>query len=83
MTLSRGQIGALVMRMQNDFLARPALTLPLPQAARRFGVDINTCKVILDVLLDARVLTKTTDGAYARFFPRREARVAHGSARAA
>jgi len=35
MTLTRTQIEALVMRVQNDFLATPALKLPLGKASQR------------------------------------------------
>ena len=57
MTLTRTQIEALVMRVQNDFLATPALKLPLREASQRFGLDIGRCKEILDALVVARVLT--------------------------
>jgi DNA-binding IclR family transcriptional regulator len=66
MTLTRTHIGAIVMRVQNAFLAAPALNLQLPDAARRFGLDIATCREILETLLAAGVLTKTPEGAYAR-----------------
>jgi len=45
------------MRVQNDFLATPALKLPLREASQRFGFDIGRCKEILDALVVARVLT--------------------------
>jgi len=71
MTLTRTQIEALVMRVQNDFLATPALKLPLGKASQRFGLDIESCSAILDALVDARVLTMTSEGAYVRLVPRR------------
>jgi hypothetical protein len=60
----------LVMRVQGDFLAAPALRLTLPEAARRFGLDRRSCEAVLHALVDASVLARTADGAYERFFPR-------------
>jgi len=44
MALTRAQIEALVMRVQNDFLATPALKLLLGNASQRFGLDIESCR---------------------------------------
>ena len=70
MTLNPGQLADLVVRMQGDFLDAPALTLALPDAERRFGVDRVTCEAVLGALVDSQVLARTRDGAYVRFFPR-------------
>jgi hypothetical protein len=70
MTASCGLIGALVMRMQDRYLETPGLTLTLRNARRRFGVDEATCEAVLAALVDAGVLTRTREGAYARRFPR-------------
>jgi hypothetical protein len=69
MTASCDRIGALVLRMQSDFLDVPTLTLTLTQAQQRFGVDTPTCEAILGTLVDAGVLANV-EGVYARFFPR-------------
>ena len=61
---------ALVMRMQGDFLNAPALEMTASEATRRFHVDRTTCEAILDALVEAQVLARTREGAYARFFPR-------------
>ena len=71
MILARAHIEALLMRVQNDFLATPALELTLREASQRFGLDIESCKAILDALVSAHVLTMTSDGAYARLVPSR------------
>ena len=71
MTLTRAQIEALVVRVQNDFLTTPALKLPLPEVSQRVGLDIESCKAILDALVDARVLAMTLEGAYVRLVPSR------------
>jgi hypothetical protein len=67
--LSRGQIEALVIRMQNDFLEAPVLSLTPQQAQQRFGVDADICDAVLGALVDSRVLAKTPEGAYVRYFP--------------
>ena len=69
MTPTRGRIESVVMRIQTAFLQNPMLSLTLPAAQRRFGVDEVTCAAVLGALVDARVLTKR-DGVYRRHFPR-------------
>lgn len=68
MTLTRRFIESLVMQMQTAFLENPMLSLTLPAAHRRFGVDEVTCAGVLGALVDARVLVKH-DGVYRRNFP--------------
>ena len=70
MTRTARDIQALVLRIQREFLNTPALKLTSPQAERRFGIDPITCGAVLDVLVDAHVLSRNSEGAYARFFPR-------------
>jgi hypothetical protein len=69
MTVNGRQIASLVTTMQNEFLDTPGLALTLTTARRRFGVGLRICKAVLALLVDARVLTKTRDGAYVRRFP--------------
>ena len=69
MTPTRGQIESLVMRIQTAFLQNPMLSLTLPAAQMRFGLDEVTCAGVLGALVDARMLTQR-DGAYRRYFPR-------------
>lgn len=68
--MTRTYVEGLVMRIQDAFLATPALTLRLPDAARTFGLDVETCREILEMLRAAGVLTKTPQRAYARLYPR-------------
>ena len=70
MTARSTRIQDLVMRMQGEFLETPGLTLKIDDAERRFGVDETTCDAVLTVLVEANVLTRNRDGAYARLFPR-------------
>jgi hypothetical protein len=73
MSLRCGRIAALVTKIQNDFLDIPDLTLTRAQAQRRFGADTITCDAVLDVLVDANVLARTSDHSYVRSFPRKPA----------
>jgi hypothetical protein len=75
MTSTRSRIERLVILMQSAFLDNPMLSLTLPAAQRRFGVDNITCAGVLGALVDARVLTER-DGVYRRNFPRPEVRPA-------
>ena len=75
MTPTRGQIESVVMRIQSAFLQNPMLSLTLPAAQMRFGLDEVTCDGVLGALVDARVLTKR-DAAYSRYFPRLDGRQA-------
>lgn len=68
MTLTHGRIESLVMRVQSAFLDNPMLSVTLPAAARRFGVDEVTCAAVLAALVGSRVLTKR-EGVYRRYFP--------------
>lgn len=69
MLLTRSRIEGLVMQMQSAFLDNPMLSLTLPAAQRRWGLDEGTCSGVLGVLVDAQVLTKR-DGVYRRKFSR-------------
>ena len=68
MTATRDRIEHLVVRIQSDFLDNPTLTLTLPAAEKRFGIDGVVCAGVLGALVDARVLTER-EGAYRRSFP--------------
>jgi hypothetical protein len=68
-TLERSRIETLVVRVQSAFLNYPMLSLTLPAAERRFGMDEATCAGVLGALVDARVLTND-EGAYRRNFTR-------------
>jgi hypothetical protein len=70
MTIStRSRIENLVMEVQSAFLDNPMLSLTLPAAERRFGLDEVICAGVLGALVDAQVLMMH-DGVYRRHFPR-------------
>jgi hypothetical protein len=70
------RIQNLVVRMQQAFLDAPALRLTLPQAQRRFFTRAATSEAVLNVLVEAGVLSKTSRGQYVRLFPRSTGRAA-------
>ena len=72
----RRRIQDLVVRMQQAFLDTPDLKLTLPQARRRFAASRATCEAVLNVLVEAGVLRKTSQGQYVRLFPRLSGRAA-------
>ena len=69
MTPNSGWIQATVLRVQNEFLDHPALSLTTAQAAGRFALDPRVCDAVLGALLEAGVLARTPEGTYVRFFP--------------
>ena len=70
------RIENMVVRMQQAFLDAPGLRLTLPQAQRRFFTSAATSEAVLNVLVEAGVLTRTPRGQYVRFFPRSTGRAA-------
>lgn len=69
MTASERRIADLVMRIEGEFLETPELKLTISDAQRRFGIDEITCEAVLDALVDATVLFKTSDRVYGRLIP--------------
>jgi hypothetical protein len=72
----RRRIQDLVVRMQQAFLDTPALRLTLPQACRRFSTSGAMCAAVLNVLVEAGVLSRTSQGQYFRLIPRTTGRAA-------
>jgi len=83
MTLTQANVEGLVVRIQGEFLDAPALQLTLGQVAQRVEVGANNCEAVLHALVDARVLSVTSTGAYERFFPRPADRTRNTQSRAA
>ena len=65
----REWIESRVMQIQTAFLENRMLSLTLPAAQRRFGLDGVTCAGVLGALAEARVLAER-EGAYRRYVPR-------------
>ena len=72
----RRRIQDLVVRMQQVFLDAPASRLTLPQARRRFATSAAMCEAVLNLLVEAGVLSRTSQGEYVRLFPRSIGRAA-------
>ena len=56
-------VEAVSRRVLAEFEEMPGLTLTLSQAARLFGLDQHTCRVVLDTLVDSAYLRETSAGA--------------------
>jgi hypothetical protein len=59
-------LGALVDRVRGEFNEMPGLQLTEAQAARLWGVEKSACRRVVDVLVDADFLRRTSDGLIAR-----------------
>jgi hypothetical protein len=55
-----------VIRLKNVFLEDPGMRISAAEAARLTGVDVTTCDLILDTLVDARFIHRRADGRFAR-----------------
>ena len=66
----------LTVKLLQAFLDAPALKLTLPQARRRFSSDAAICAAVLSVLVEAGVLSRTSQGQYVRLSPRTTGRAA-------
>jgi hypothetical protein len=56
----------IVERLRAEFLEMPGLRLTAQQLHRLCGVDQDTCRVVLDVLVSEKFLCAKPDGTYAR-----------------
>jgi hypothetical protein len=63
----QAKMDALVLqRVYGEFVEMPGLRLTCQQAQRLWGVDEQTCRGLLDLLVEARFLFRSRDGAYSR-----------------
>jgi hypothetical protein len=79
-TADAGSLADLVTRMQQAFLDLPDLAMTVIDACARFDIDAQACEAVLDLLADASVLTKRSDGAYVRLV-RERATIHHVASR--
>lgn len=56
----------VLRRVQGEFLEMPGLRLTEAQARRLWGLDAASCSAALGVLVDAKFLFRTRDGAFMR-----------------
>ena len=69
-------IGKLITKIQNDFLETPSLRLRERDIEERFNIDGATSQALLQVLTDAKVLSRDRQGVYHRHVPRVARRLA-------
>jgi hypothetical protein len=55
-----------LLRVEGEYREMPGLCLTLPQAARLWGFDRNTCELVVTTLIERGVLKRTLNGAYVR-----------------
>jgi hypothetical protein len=56
----------IVERLRAEFLEMPGLRLTAQQVHRLCGVDQESCRAVLDVLVSEKFLCAKPDGTYAR-----------------
>jgi hypothetical protein len=54
----------LLVRIRGEYLEMPGLSLTLPQACRLWQLDAATCAAVLQQMIDARILYRTSDNRY-------------------
>jgi DNA-binding IclR family transcriptional regulator len=54
------------LRLRNEFLEMPGLTISVPQVARILGLRAEHAAAILETLASERFLTQTPTGSYQR-----------------
>lgn len=54
----------LLRRIRGEFLEMPGMRLTRPQAQRLWGLDAGLCDTLLNTLVDAHFLLRTSDGAF-------------------
>jgi hypothetical protein len=66
--MTDGQRGLMevIRRVRGEFLEMPGLRLTPEQARRLWRLDEAACEQVLGVLVDARFLARTRDGAFIR-----------------
>jgi hypothetical protein len=64
--MSREAVHDWVELMSAEYLEMPGLALSKPQARRLWGLDGDTCDVLLEHMVNARFLRKTADNLYVR-----------------
>lgn len=57
---------ALVNRVRGEFVEMPGLRLTLEQARRLWGVDMAACQAVVDLLIQAAFLRRTSAGTIVR-----------------
>src|SRR2546423_15041016 len=56
----------VLARVRAEYLEMPGMKLTTAQVQRLCGIEQTTCALLLDVLVEARFLTRKSDGTYVR-----------------
>jgi hypothetical protein len=57
------KVDTVARRILSEFEEMPGMALTVPQASRLFGLELQICRVVLDVLVDSAYLRQTRGGA--------------------
>lgn len=60
------RVSPMIRRIQSEYDEMPGLKLTEAQAQRLWGLDGNTCRLVLATLLERRFLRRTASGMYVR-----------------
>ena len=63
---STSGLSELLVLVQSEYLEMPGLKLTEAQARRLWGLDGNTCSVVLATLIKRGFLKRSTNGTYVR-----------------
>jgi hypothetical protein len=61
----REEVSWMVRRIESEYREMPGLQLTEGQMQRLWGLDVQTCREIIRVLVSRCILVKTSRGAYA------------------
>jgi hypothetical protein len=64
--LSKESAHDWVALMRAEYLEMPGLALSKPQARRLWGLDVETCELLLEEMVNSRFLRKTPHDRYVR-----------------
>ena len=64
--MAMSRIAVAVRRLAGVYAQEPERQLSLAEAARLTGLDVPSCRIVLETLQDARFLTRARDGRFAR-----------------
>ena len=67
-----GSINATIHRIRSEYREMPGLRLTFEQMRRLWVLDRQTCRTLVEKLVDARFLKVTPDGQYVRCDFRRQ-----------
>jgi hypothetical protein len=64
--MATSSIAFAVRQLTGIFTLEPERQLSLAEAERLTGLDPQSCQIVLETLQDARVLSRASDGRFAR-----------------